>query len=295
MFERGGQDQFNSSLSQIPTGKLEDMLRYAALSDEALDMAQVDRLLAELQARRPDEAGAPSADEAWETFQREYAGRPSVYLDCAAGEREDAAPETAQITPRKRRRPLRLAAIAAAAVILLIGIAQASGADVFGAVAHWTNEFFSLSSSTVLQEVVIVPDYAALEAMQFRDLQEALDAYGMIGCFVPRWLPDGFEQTELTCRHMSSHDSVGAVWQNENAAGLLRVQVTHYLSGSGATIYEKNEKPPEEYVYAGITHYILFNNNTISAVWQVEDIEAAILLPKAYGVDTLKRMIDSMY
>ena len=295
MSEQGGQSQYNAILSQIPTKKLEDQLRYAALSDEALDLAQVDRLLAELQARQPDEAGMCSPEDAWETFQREYAGNPSPYLDCAAGEQTQDAPEIVQITPRRRRRPLRLAAISAAAVILLIGIAQAGGANVFGAVAHWTSEFFSLSSGTVLQENAIVPDYAALEEMQFDDLQEALDAYGMTGCFVPRWLPDGFEQTELECRHMSSHDSVGAVWENENAAGLLRVQVTHYLSGGGATIYEKNENPPEEYVYAGITHYIIFNNNTISAVWQVEDIEAAILLPKDYGVDTLKRMIDSMY
>lgn len=182
------------------------------------------------------------------------------------------------------RRVRRVGLIAAITVAVMIGVmvvAQAAGVDVFGAMARWTDESFSLGTIRY-QSAVDVPndttattppqapaDEKPLINSEYTSIQDALDACGITEVAAPTWIPEGYSFDGVDILY----DPDGAFWMlsggyiKENRA--LNIEIEHYDDEPCGQI-EKTDAPIETFTINGITVYLLENNNNNAAVWATE-------------------------
>lgn len=182
------------------------------------------------------------------------------------------------------RRVRRVGLIAAITVVVMLGvmvIAQAAGLDVFGAIARWTDESFSLGTIRY-KSAVDVPndttattppqapeDERALINSEYTSIQEALDACGITEVAAPTWIPEGYSFDGVDILY----DPDGAFWLlsggyiKENRA--VNIEIEHYDDEPHGQI-EKTDAPVETFTINGITVYLLENNNNNAAVWATE-------------------------
>lgn len=295
-----------SFYKNFSTETLESMLRDMTLSEQDLDMEQLDAIMAELDHRTGAVETMPP-EEAWEMFHEEYSENESGFLDCAYEETEPQTSEAeinAEITPnhKRTRMGLRVVIVAATLTALIFGsmiIAQAAGADVFGAIANWTNEIFGFgniydqpldreSTEIVWPEVDIPSD------TEFSSLQEALDAYGIdFEIAEPTWLPEGYEFESVTINYNPSFPDAYfyASYRNKYNA-MIAISFQSYVD-TPAAVYEKNDAEVEEYTIGNITYYVFSNEKTEKVAWTTDHFECCI-----YGHvtrDVIKAIAESIY
>ena len=70
--------------------ELQNTLRCETFSDGALDVKQIEMILAEMERRRINDPSR-SSEEAWNEFEQEYSGKISDYADCAPDAKACAA------------------------------------------------------------------------------------------------------------------------------------------------------------------------------------------------------------
>lgn len=68
------------SYKDLSTQELDAMIHDMMLSEQDLDMEQVDAILREMNSREKV-PGAMSPEEAWKVFREKYSGKESAYLD----------------------------------------------------------------------------------------------------------------------------------------------------------------------------------------------------------------------
>ena len=185
--------------------------------------------------------------------------------------------------PKKRRGIARYIVIAAAAALLMgMMIIQVSGVDWMGSFAHWTSEVFGFSTR----------DYEVITQWnpEYDGLREAVEKLGITEEVVPKYLPEGYRETEL--RIDPAEQSITAMYTHEDSSIIISINIV--FSAEGVAV-EKNYSDPEVYIAGNIEHYTMTNmdTNCITAVWKNKKYECAI-----YGVptkDDLIKMIDSIY
>ena len=161
-------------LEQLSLEELEGIIRADAESEEKGDTDFIYAVLEVIDEKERELPGYQpvDVDKAWEEFQR-Y---------CAKRERWD------NIKPRAPMRLAykRIAAAAAvvAAVFALMLTVQAAGVDVFGAIAHWTDEVFSFS-------------WAGRGTPERPEWAEALIEQGVDASLIPAKIPEGYQPQEL--------------------------------------------------------------------------------------------------
>lgn len=136
--------------------ELQNTLRCETFSDGALDVKQIEMILAEMERRRINDPSR-SSEEAWNEFEQEYSGKISDYADCAPDAKACAATSGKPVHTH-RRRPVRKLTILAATLVFLIAsllTVQASGVDVFGAIVRWTEELFSFGRTEETRSLVV--------------------------------------------------------------------------------------------------------------------------------------------
>lgn len=202
--------------------------------------------------------------------------------------------KTSYLTTHKKTggifRLSRAAAVAAVfALMLMVGTitAYALGYDVFGAIATWTKETFIFTYVTDFEEESSIPHKNIGEC---RDLQEALDEYGVTEKLAPTYVPKGYEQIEF--KIYDEDDNLNIVNAFIKDDRTIIISITKNVSSSGAK-YQKDEGDPEIYEAGGIKHYIMTNMGNYKAVWNSGEFECGIsgLVEK----DELIKMIDSIY
>ena len=162
--------------------ELQNTLRCETFSDGALDVKQIEMILAEMERRGINDPSR-SSEEAWNEFEQEYSGKISDYADCAPDAKACAA-ISGKPMHTHRRQPVRKLTILAATLVFLIAsllTVQASGVDVFGAIVRWTEELFSFGRTEETRSLVVDgkwPEIDLNKNQQFTSLQEALDFYG---------------------------------------------------------------------------------------------------------------------
>lgn len=172
--------------------ELQNTLRCETFSDGALDVKQIEMILAEMERRGINDPSC-SSEEAWNEFEQEYSGKISDYADCAPDAKACAAISGKPVHAH-RRRPVRKLTILAATLVFLIAsllTVQASGVDVFGAIVRWTDELFSFGKTEENRGLVVDgkwPEIDLNKNQRFSSLQEALDFYGVIKTDEPRTL-----------------------------------------------------------------------------------------------------------
>lgn len=277
--------------------ELQNTLRCETFSDGALDVKQIEMILAEMERRGINDPSR-SSEEAWNEFEQEYSGKISDYADCAPDAKACAA-ISGKPMHTHRRQPVRKLTILAATLVFLIAsllTVQASGVDVFGAIVRWTEELFSFGRTEETRSLVVDgkwPEIDLNKNQQFTSLQEALDFYGVTEVFEPRWIPDEF------VREIVAVDTNG-VWLSffssyaNNSGQTLVVSYNSYQSAS-LMYYEKTDSLLETFVSDGVMYNIFKNVDNYTAAWITPHFECCISVPTdALDTDELKDILSSI-
>lgn len=271
-------------MSEIHDRKDQDYAMYDAMSTEALeellrldceastDNTDTEALLyiMDLLAKRTKQKTGKTAQESWESFQRNYA--------------VDDSKEESDFKPWLRR------VIAAAAVIvLLISIPIAAQAlsweDIWNAVAKWAKETFSFVSDA---DAPLTEPAEAAELGQL-SLKELLTAEMHVDVSLPTYIPKGYTFKELITDETPVQRVYIAHYVNENK--LLTIAVRSYLD-SDMELTEIDNEPLETYKKDGTDYYIFENDERIKAVWKKDAYQCYI--SGLLDIEEIKWMIDSI-
>lgn len=240
-----------SQLAQAMEDALEDMTEETY--DEALISAYLDAL--DQKAPMPD---MPDTDEAWSAFQKKV---------------EDASLAVGGSSPKRParfRRVVRTGLVAAIMVAVLFGVmvaAQAAGVDVFGAVARWTEETFHFNVSG-----------ADGSTAWFADYQEELEAAGLSEEYLPTWLPEGYEVTDLQIQEINKSKDIYILYSGENGTAFdLLISIYNEAEAMEQHIFEKDDTPVQT-IQVGIKTVYLFENLGVqNAVCQDQNVIYSLL------------------
>lgn len=186
-----------------------------------------------------------------------------------------------------------LAGIAAAAAVLCIvvmAMPRTVGAEsIFDMLFRWTSsvfEFFTpeqdASNSPV--EIIFQTDNPGLQ-----QLYDKITELGATELVVPMWLPDGFVLSELQEMPISGGNNVFCKFENGSDA----VLITYRISSDISPKVEKEETGVEVFEAGEVSHFIMDNDDGLSATWTVDGVEC--LLNSNIAKEDLYAIIKSIY
>ena len=267
-----GGDVFAKMLEAMTEEELTDGLNEAleSMTEETYDPALIDAYLAALDRKAPMPE-VPDSEAAFANFK-------SRLRHTFPAEDSAASPS------RKVHSVWRIGLIAVLTAICLMGgmvAAQASGVDVFGAIARWTDDIFSLG--TIISEGTGDKSGDSRlgnrvdDTERYESLQDALDAYGITEFSEPTWLPDGYKFDDVEVDSWPDNSSfISLSAKYCNGIDFLRIKVEYYESGANIQV-EKTNTPIETFPVDGLTVYLLQNINNNSAAWVTEHYECYII------------------
>lgn len=272
-------------LDRLSTQRLEELLLAAMEDDSGRDTSEaVLHILEVLQKREDGLTAEPvNVDRAWEEFRWDYLtpeGEGRALYPCG----EDR-PESAK-KPKARRVPVwRTLRIAAATVALLFALmvgAQASGLNVFGALAQWTSERFHFGTGQ-----------SEIESENYQQFLTLLVQNSIEKELAPTWCPPGFVASEPTVENSDSSISVKISFVNTDK-GSFSISINRYISQLEPEnkSFEKDNISVEQYLSHGKTFYIFSNESYVMATWSEDS-----LLETIWGnlsKDDIKSIIDSI-
>lgn len=286
-----GGDVFTKMLEAMTEEELTDGLNEAleSMTEENYDPALIDAYLAALDRKAPMPE-VPDSEAAFANFKTKL-------LQTFPAEDKAASPG------RKVHSVWRIGLIAVLTVICLMGgmvAAQASGVDVFGAIARWTDEVFSLG--TIITEGTDDGDddsssgnrtNAVNDAEHYKTFQEALDAYAITEFREPTWFPDGYTFEDVEVNSWPDNSSfINLSAKYYNGIDFLRIKVEYY-EGDANIQLEKTDTSVEAFLVNGLTVYLLQNISNNSAAWVTEHYECYII--GTVEPHMLKQMVLSAY
>lgn len=266
-----------SKYDAMDTQTLEEILRLDAESPEGSesDTELLLYVMGVLANRRHENNTGKTAQEAWESFQQNY------------------APEKARSEGKKSAgkgiRWLRRLTAAVAAVVLVVLLPLTAEAfswkDVWNVVAKWAKETFSFVGSDVATVNEPVPDYDG----ECTSLQELLRKNKIDPSIVPTWIPDGFALGRIEKDVTPTQEIYRAFYSNDNKELKIRVQT---FLGEEPDKIEINKELVEIYEFSGLQFYIFSNMNQIRAVWATDSYQCNI--SGTLTIEELKSMINSI-
>lgn len=267
----------------------------AIMAQDAAHM-DVDRLEAclELLQERAPVAQTYDPEASWQEFSSRHALIMAADEAEEGGESGTNAHNRTENTQRKtiRRRVILIAAI----IVLLLGAmvtAQATGMDVFGAFARWTEETFHFT--TTERAAALAP--AEQTDVDFEELVAEFEALGAPRELVLTWVPSGYEVSkgpktdDFTFYH--KYEVGFSSSQEANIQFSIR---RCFASASIEDIsFEKNTLPVEAYSSHGRLFYIYANTDrtVYFAAWASENYIVSISGDQL-SLSELKLIIDSI-
>jgi hypothetical protein len=259
------------------------------MTEETYDPALIDAYLAALDRKAPMPE-VPDSEAAFANFKTKL-------LQTFPAEDKTDSPS------RKANSVWRIGLIAILTVICLMGgmvAAQASGVDVFGAIARWTDGIFSLGTirsegSGDRGDDSRLGDRIndANDAERYGTLQEALDAYDITEFREPTWIPDGYKFDDVEVDSWANSSSlIGLSAHYCSGADFIQIQLAYY-EGRANVQMEKINTDVETFVVDGLTVYLFENINNNCAAWITEHYECYVNGPVEKQV--LKQMVLSAY
>ena len=278
--------QLRSMLAGKSTAELEELLALEAADlDAAEPNADFIATVLEVMAERESAQDEEMTEQAWKDFQEYYSLRKQE----EEPDKVEEAPcdhhcktEHRQRSPRISR-VVRYGVVAAVLAILLCG--TVFGWNFFRAVADWTEETFYFLTG---QEKKVPENQSALNLLKL-SVEKKTDTPA-----VPKWAPEGTERNGLP-KETGRTDRfvVRAGYTVGTREFSIRITVHDTPPEVYTITYQKNAEIEEEYWVGGITHYIMGNNKTLSAMWVNGCVEGHI--QGELTVEELQKMIDSIY
>lgn len=286
-----GGDVFAKMLEAMTEEELTDGLNEAleSMTEETYDPALIDAYLAALDRKAPMPE-VPDTEAAFANFKSRL-------------RHTFPAEDSATSPSRKVHSVWRIGLIAVLTAICLMGgmvAAQASGVDVFGAIARWTDDIFSLGAINS-ESTDDGDDNSSLgnsanavnDAEHYETLQEALDAYGITEFHEPTWVPEGYEFESVEVDFWPDNSSfIGLSANYYNGIDFLLIKVECYKGGANIQV-EKANTPIETFLVDGLTVYLLQNISNNSAAWVTEHYECYII--GTLELNVLKQIVLSAY
>ena len=233
----------------------------------------------------------------WERFRRDYL--PDAEEGSLYG--EEAVSPAASTAPKKRRKFLRVASIAVAAVLAVGAVtatAQAAGYDLWNVIATWGEDHFSfMSTSEDWTMPSIAPAPPLMQTFRGKTPQETLALYGIYSDLAPTRLPERYRLVSTEVYDQARHVDFSAVYHTSRGMtpSTFTWNVRQHLTDPDFSVYKKGENDPEVYTAGGIDHYIMsdIGEGYLRAAWVTDNFECYIS-----GYVTLEEMhdiIDSIY
>ena len=266
-----------SKYDAMDTQTLEEILRLDAESPEGSesDTELLLYVMGVLADRRHENNTGKTAQEAWESFQQNYA--------------PEKARSEGKKSAGKRIRWLRRLTAAVAAVVLVVLLPLTAEAfswkDVWNVVAKWAKETFSFvgSENTEISEPVAVSEEG------FSSLQDALLKSNRNADMVPTWIPDGYVLKTVKKDVTPTQEVYVAYYVSGQRE--LRIRLHTYL-GEDAQNLEVEVDSPEVYTANGIDYYIFQNEGQTQIIWLAAAYECTV--SGNISIDQAKEMIDSI-
>lgn len=279
--------QLRSMLAGKSTAELEELLALEAADlDAAEPNADFIATVLEVMAERESAQDEELTEQAWKDFQEYYSLRKQEETE--PDKKEEAPRDHHCKTEHRQRSPrisrvVRYGVVAAVLTILLCG--TVFGWNFFRAVADWTEETFHFLTG---QERRNHPEEDVFRQQRL-SVKKKTDIASL-----PSWAPEGAmangapKETGRTDRFV-----VRAGYTVGTREFSIRITVHDTPPEVYTITYQKNAEIEEEYLAGGITHYIMGNNKTLSAMWVNGCVEGHI--QGELTVEELQKMIDSIY
>ena len=277
-------------LDQLSTQRLEALLLADAEDTSNRDTSEAVSHILEVLQKREDSLikDTVDTDKAWAEFQACYnipEGKGQALYPCEEDRAVLREKAVSMEKPKIRSISCKLAGTVAASIALVFALmigAQASGVDVFGALAQWTSEtlHFGVRKTSIYSE-----NYELfLDALVENDIAKKL---------APAWCPNGFTASEPLIKDGGSHVFVQTTFNNPDGKTFF-IQITRYNSTEFFyyRTFEKNDPSAKPYTSQGKTFYIFSNTDFVSATWADGVLEESIW--GDISVDDVKSMIDSI-
>lgn len=215
------------------------------MTEDTYDQAVMDAYLDALDAQAPMPE-MPDVDASYQQFQSMLTG---------------ALPSR----PKRRGRVLRMTLrvfLAAAFLFSCLLAAQASGVDVFGAMARWTDETFHFE----VQEDQTTSDW-------YVPYQEQMESVGLDVAFMPTWIPEGYTVGEIEVDELTTWTDI-YIPMNNSDGSTIDCFITIYSDPEDIkhTTIEKDDRPVQQYQINGKTVYLFHNLDVATAVTQHENL-----------------------
>lgn len=268
-------------LNSLSASELADELELALdyMTEETYDPAVVSAYLDAIDAKAPV-PGHPDAEAAYAGLCRR--------MDSAAASQQ---PEPEPIRPRHvLRRGIRAGLVAAVMVFCLFSgmiVAQASGMNVFGAIAQWTDSVFVFSNPSSRGNDIFPYSNGNIPP-EYEELQAVLQERGL-PLYVPN-IPEEFVADEFTLYIRPSDETIhfNVLYMNGNDdISYSVIEQTDGING----YYEKDDNEVKIFEYGGVTYYSFQNNGYAVIVWSIDGFEYS--LSSNLSSDFLKEIIQS--
>lgn len=285
-----GGDVFAKMLEAMTEEELTDGLNEAleSMTEETYDPALIDAYLAALDRKAPMPE-VPDTEAAFANFK-------SRLRHTFPAEDSAASPS------RKVHSVWRIGLIAVLTAICLMGgmvAAQASGVDVFGAIARWTDEVFSFGiiqsdggEDVANKALKRSSDTGSADVLSYESLQEALNTFTVTEFSEPSWIPERYAFAGVTVDYWPDGEfiCIAAEYLNDNNS--LIIEIRNYQNEPSLQI-EKTSAPVKTFVVNGLAVYLLENTNNNMAVWVTEHYECYI--GGTVDKSELQRIVKSVY
>ena len=189
--------------------------------------------------------------------------------------------------------------VAAVTCALLIGIITVSAynIDIVSIFKSWTEELFQINYSGDVESSINSQDEPTdkMTLESCNSASEVLSALEVTQPLLPSWIPEDYSLSEFQVNVHSDRTTIYEYYQSSDLSGEFSIQINIYsqLPENESSWYQKDSASVETFNLGGIVHYIMSNLGDNTAVWTVKNYECSI--GGNISVDTLKKMIDSIY
>lgn len=209
----------------------------------------------------------------------------------AAAERFAQSLDNHKVGTTKKRTHwiLKVASILLVVCVLFFAVPQAAKAETFwDLLARWTDsvfEFFVPGDSDDKQpEYVFETDHSGLQ-----QIYDTVAQMGIAERVVPMWVPEGYAIEELIVFDEPSESSLYVNMKNGEKVINISIGIQSVHSPLN---HMKDMQNVEVFERSGIKHYIISNNDQVTATWSVKNIECSVVIDCQ---EDIYRILNSIY
>lgn len=182
-----------------------------------------------------------------------------------------------------------VAAVLAIVLVLTVGTtltAKAFHIDIWSKFASWTKEFFQFTDG---EQGASVANPETEINLELKSLQDALKQYTVAEKLVPKWMPEGYINKDLSVVSTPRALNISAVYEKNDERLIIKIRQT---IGVPANQVEKSDDLFEIYTLGGVDYYIFSNNSNLQAKWSIGEFECVI--GGNITLEEMKAMINSI-